>query len=295
MAGEVVQPVGTGVVTHLGEMRAPVAIPFDYGSLDTEQADAAQSAAQRIKARATAAILDTGRDLAVIKMLLGHGHFGHWLRAEFGMSIRTAQDFMRAAALADEKYATIAHLPASVVLQIARSSAAVQDVVLTRLASDHVSADQVRPVLRAVAKKLRLTSRSWSCAADPPQPQKDKAATPPTEPNADLAAQLALIVSDAVTRLAPMASTILAATKSGPDADDGWDAFYRALRLGLEQAVMPPEPTARPVSWQNLRDTALLSPVITRAQQVFLATLGTRGPPTEEQLAKLYHIAGRRA
>jgi hypothetical protein len=265
---------------------------FDYGTLTTEHADAARSAAKRIQARAAAAVLDTGRDLIAIKSLLEHGQFGDWLRAEFGMSIRSAQDFMRASALADEKYATVAFLPASVVLQIARAPARVQDHVLERLATGEISAEQVGPVLRATARELRLTSGSRSCAPDPSQPQKDEAATRPTEPNADLATHLTPIVADAITRLATMASTILEATKSGPDADDRWAAFCRALRIGLKQAFTPAAPTARPVSWQNLRDTAFLSPTITPRQRVFLATLGTRGPPTPEQLSKLHHIAG---
>ena len=292
MAGEVVQPVGTGVVTYLGEMRAPVAISFDYGSLDTEQADAAQSAAQRIKARTTAAILDTGRDLAVIKMLLGHGHFGHWLRAEFGMSIRSAQDFMRAAALADEKYAIVAYLPASVVLQIARSPAAVQDQVLTRLANGEISAEKVRPALRAAVRELRRGRKVGPGRAESPPIQAPGSGDREPSLDADVEARLQSIVSDAVTRLGDLAATILDATRAGPDADNHWAAFCRALRAGLEQAVTPPAQAAPVTAWQNLRDTAFLSRTSTPRQRAFLVTLGTRGPPTEEQLSKLHHIAG---
>ncbi len=89
---------------------APAVVGFNYSTLAVEHADSARSAAELIRARTSAAILDTGRDLVTIKGLLDHGQFGGWLRAEFGMSIRTAQDFMRAAALADAKYAIIAYL-----------------------------------------------------------------------------------------------------------------------------------------------------------------------------------------
>lgn len=72
---------------------------FDYGSLTAEHAEAARSVADRIKARTAAAILDTGRDLIAIKSLLDHGQFERWLRAEFGMTPRMAQNYMRAALL----------------------------------------------------------------------------------------------------------------------------------------------------------------------------------------------------
>ena len=290
MADEVVQPIGTGVPTSPGAMRAPVAIPFDYGSLNTEQADAARSAARRIRDRTAAAILDTGRDLSAIKALIGHGQFGRWLGAEFGMSIRTAQDYMRAATLHDAKYATVAHLPPTVVLQIARSSAAVQDVVLTRLANGEIGAGQVRSALRAIVRDLRATSTAEPKAAD--QPRTDGVGTPPTEPNADLAAQLAPIVTTAVHRLGDLAATILEATKAGPSSDDRWDAFCCLLRVALRQTVTPPTPVTPVSTWQDVRDTALLLPMIPPRQRAFLATLGTRGPPTPEQLSKLYHIGG---
>ena len=295
-----VESAGEGVVAFPGMRRVPDAVAqrtlasFDYGMLSRDLAATAQAAAARIKQRTSAAILDTGRDPTAIKVLLNHGQFGGWLRAEFGMSIRSAQDFMRAAALADEKCVIVAYLPASVVLQIARSSAAVQDIVSTRLASDQVSADQVRPALRAAARELRQGGTAGPSDVESTAPQAAGSTDPEPKREADRAALLAPIVRATVNRVGDLAATILEATRSGPDTDNRWDAFSRALRVGLQQAVMPPAPATPVRAWQDLRDTAMRSPAITRAQQTLLATLGTRGPPTEEQLAKLDHITGKR-
>ncbi len=288
MAGEVVQPTGTSVATSPGAMRAPVANPFDYGSLDTEQADAARSAAQRIKARTAAAILDTGRDLAAIRAMLDHGRFGRWVRAELGMTPRSAQNYLRAAALVDAKSETVSHLPPSTIYEIARSPAAAQARLLDRLANGEIGAGQVRSALRAIARHLRATSTAEPKAAD--QPQMDGVGTSPTEPSADLAAQLAPIVTTAVHRLGDLAATILEATKAGPSSDDRWSAFCCLLRVALQQRIAEGPRPGLERSWQDMRDTALLSSKITQRQRMFLAMLGDRGEPREEQRAKLNHI-----
>ena len=87
------------------DLSGTTSVRFDYGALSVGHADAAQAAASRIKQRTAAAILDTGRDLIDVKGLLDHGQFGLWLRAEFGMTGRTAQNYMRAALLAEARKA----------------------------------------------------------------------------------------------------------------------------------------------------------------------------------------------
>lgn len=265
-------------------------IRFPYNALAVEHAEAARSAAERIKVRTAAAILDTGRDLSAIKGLLAHGLFERWLRAEFGMTPRTAQNYMRAAALADAKSETVSHLPPSTVYEIARSPAAAQARLLDRLANGEIGAGQVRSALRAIARDLRATSTAEPKAAD--QPQMDGVGTPPTEPSADLAAQLAPIVTTAVHRLGDLAATILEATKAGPSSDDRWSAFCCLLRVALRQRIVEGPRPGPERSWRDLRDAALLSPKITQRQRIFLATLGDRGEPREEQLLTLHHIAG---
>lgn len=56
--------------------------------------------AVRIKvrmARTAADIIDIGRDLIAVKAALGHGHFLRWIEAEFNMTERMAQHFVRVA------------------------------------------------------------------------------------------------------------------------------------------------------------------------------------------------------
>ncbi len=42
-------------------------------------------------------IIEVGQELVAVKDAVGHGHFGAWLRAEFGWTERTAQNFMSVA------------------------------------------------------------------------------------------------------------------------------------------------------------------------------------------------------
>lgn len=71
---------------------------FDYSQLDPEVSEFCQLEARRIKSLAskTAELaIQIGQELFDVKEVLGHGHFGPWLQAEFGWSERTAQNYMR--------------------------------------------------------------------------------------------------------------------------------------------------------------------------------------------------------
>jgi hypothetical protein len=87
---------------------------FDYSELAQDVAAEAQTAAARIRERLKLSIFDTGRDLIAIKDRIPHGAFGPWLRAEFGMTTRTAENCMMAARL-EEKYETVSLLPPTMV------------------------------------------------------------------------------------------------------------------------------------------------------------------------------------
>src|SRR5436309_212642 len=80
----------------------PVQSGFDYGLLPSEVRAEAKSAADQIKTLMHRAIVDVGTALARIKERLPHGQFGKWLSAEFGLTERTAQNYMAAAALVSE-------------------------------------------------------------------------------------------------------------------------------------------------------------------------------------------------
>jgi hypothetical protein len=70
---------------------------FDYDALEPDSAKLAQDAADRIRDRLKRDYLATGHDLNRVKERLGHGRFGAWLAAEFGMTARTAERYMSAA------------------------------------------------------------------------------------------------------------------------------------------------------------------------------------------------------
>jgi hypothetical protein len=94
-----------------GEL-VPVVVGFNYELLETKVAEQVRSSAERIRERVKKTvgdIIEIGNDLLAVKEALEHGQFGPWLKAEFGWSERTAQNFMSVA----ERFqsAKIAELP----------------------------------------------------------------------------------------------------------------------------------------------------------------------------------------
>jgi hypothetical protein len=89
-----------------------VVIGFNYDLLETKLADKVRSAADRIRERVKKTvenIIEVGNDLLAVRETLPHGQFLPWLRAEFGWSERSAQNFMSVAE--QFKSAKIADLP----------------------------------------------------------------------------------------------------------------------------------------------------------------------------------------
>jgi hypothetical protein len=89
-----------------------VVIGFNYDLLETKLADKVRTAADRIRERIKKTvedIIEVGSDLLAVKEALPHGQFLPWLKAEFGWSERSAENFM---SVADKfKSAKIADLP----------------------------------------------------------------------------------------------------------------------------------------------------------------------------------------
>ena len=72
---------------------------FDYSTIDAAVRKEAQAAAVRINANrsnARLAIFEVGKDLRAIKDKLPHGQFLPWIEKEFGMTDRTARNYMAA-------------------------------------------------------------------------------------------------------------------------------------------------------------------------------------------------------
>ncbi|HEY7157091.1 MAG TPA: DUF3102 domain-containing protein [Gemmataceae bacterium] len=89
-----------------------VVVGFNYDLLETKLADKVRSAADRIRERVKKTvedIIEVGNDLLAVKEALPHGQFLPWLKAEFGWSERSAQNFMSVAE--QFKSAKIADLP----------------------------------------------------------------------------------------------------------------------------------------------------------------------------------------
>jgi hypothetical protein len=73
---------------------------FDYAPLEASVAAQVQQSAERIRQsvkRTIEDIIEVGTELLSVKETLPHGKLGAWLKAEFGWTERTAQNFMSVA------------------------------------------------------------------------------------------------------------------------------------------------------------------------------------------------------
>jgi hypothetical protein len=83
--------------------------------------------------------------------LLGHGNFGRWLDAEFGLGRRSAEQFMAAARRFGAKSEIVAHLPAGAVLEL--SAACIPDELVERVIAGEV------PASPAAIRREKATER----------------------------------------------------------------------------------------------------------------------------------------
>jgi hypothetical protein len=96
--------------------------------------------------------LEIGADLNRAKALVGHGKFGAWLDAEFGLSRRSAEQFMAAARRFGARSEVVSHLPAGAVLEL--SAPSVPDELVERVMSG-----EVQPSVAAIRDE-RATDRT---------------------------------------------------------------------------------------------------------------------------------------
>jgi hypothetical protein len=75
---------------------------FDYTLVDDQMAAQMHIAVSSIHRRTRAAIIDTGRDLLLIKAQLDHGMFTRWVKDAIGMNIKSAENYIAAAELVDK-------------------------------------------------------------------------------------------------------------------------------------------------------------------------------------------------
>jgi hypothetical protein len=162
-----------------GECRSVVQpnVGFNYASLDPDVAAGAIEAADRIRSRMQNNMLETGRDLIAVKERLEHGAFGAWIRAEFDMSLRTAERCMNASRLLAGKSDTVSRLPHSVIYALAAPSAPV--AVVNKMIDDveagaTITAAQIKTELAAAIQAER--DAKIEAAKSPDQIKKDQKA-----------------------------------------------------------------------------------------------------------------------
>jgi hypothetical protein len=138
-----------------------VVIGFNYDLLETKLANKVRTAADRIRERVKKTveeIIEVGNDLLAAKEALPHGQFLPWLRAEFGWSERSAQNFMSVA----EKFksAKIADLPIQPSAAYFLAAPSVPDearemAVEKAEAGEEITIDTARAIVAAARKKKR--------------------------------------------------------------------------------------------------------------------------------------------
>jgi hypothetical protein len=121
---------------------------FDYGCLAHTEAATLRQDALRLRGlvtKTTANMIEVGQDLVAIKDRLNHGQFTSWVEAEIGISIRTAQGYMRFAMLAEGKSETVALLPPSTARMLASKSTPPEIVqqVIAKAATGNIVPDRV--------------------------------------------------------------------------------------------------------------------------------------------------------
>lgn len=98
---------------------------FNYDGVEPELAKFLRNRARLIKSQVrqqTRSIIETGAILQDVKARLEHGSFTVWVQAELGCSLRTAENYMRAAEFANGKNEIVSRLPPATVYALAAPS-----------------------------------------------------------------------------------------------------------------------------------------------------------------------------
>jgi len=138
---------------------------FDYSTLPADVATEARAVAVRVKERherQIASIIETGRDLLGVKNKLEHGQFSRWLDAEFGMTDRTARNYMSAADAFAGKTETISVLPPATVYALSASSTPepVRVTVIRQIeAGERVDPVAVRVMIKEAKEAEKITAK----------------------------------------------------------------------------------------------------------------------------------------
>jgi hypothetical protein len=137
-------------------------VPFDYSALQPAVASRAQAAAERIRTRMRDSFIEVGTELIAVKEGLDRRQFLGWLRAEFGVSERSADNYMGAARLAKDRIANFANAQPSVLYMLAapRVPEQVRDQLLTAVDNgEHLTVKKVKEAIGTLATRSSCASR----------------------------------------------------------------------------------------------------------------------------------------
>jgi hypothetical protein len=153
-------------------MSSSLVAAFDYTMLAPELVEPLRRQASRIRERGKAtvsAIIEIGRDLLAVQKHLQHGQFCTWVEAECGFTVRSAQNYMRAAEFAEDKNEIISLLSPTTLYMLAAKSSPTEIVtdVVARFKAGEVLADttiktrlaEAGSERREAAAKARLSRR----------------------------------------------------------------------------------------------------------------------------------------
>jgi hypothetical protein len=155
-----------------------VIVPTSVTEWTIDTANKVRAAAERIRRllhNEVDVIIEVGTELCAAKDLVRHGHFEAWLLAEFGMSARTARNYMRAAEAFGGKSATVADLqPTTLYLLAAPSTPSmVRDEVIKKIDAGERLGDHAIKVMVAEAKRVdAVTAELVATAMTTPEPER---------------------------------------------------------------------------------------------------------------------------
>ena len=138
--------------------------PYDYTQHTPDIAERLRKQADRIrqKLRSTvSAIIHIGRDLIAAQEHLQRGQFCTWVERECGFTVRSAQNYMRAAEFAEDKNEIISHLSPTVIYALAAKSTPteiVNDVVARVEAGEVIAETTIKTMLEDARSERQATA-----------------------------------------------------------------------------------------------------------------------------------------
>jgi DUF3102 family protein len=144
-------------------MTTPALTPtFRYDRFPQDLAEKMRETASCIRSRVqtvTKTIIEVGIELIVIKRQLNHGQFTHWVEIECGFSVRTAENYMRAAIFAAGKCEMVSLFRPATVYRLAAKGTPPEVVatVLDSIKAGHVPTDNEIEVLFKQARRRQAT------------------------------------------------------------------------------------------------------------------------------------------